>query len=74
MKEGRLFVLVCLSWFGYLPNYGVSCHIIWYHWKVLNEWGALSWFHNISTTCGEKLLNTEKKNSLKIHLNHNYKL
>jgi hypothetical protein len=73
MKEGCLFVLFSLfvCRIEIFPNPSASCHVLGTTGERWMSKGAPSWFHNVSTYDGEKLLNVEQFFSLKIHLNQN---
>jgi hypothetical protein len=59
MKEGSLFVLfVCQI--EIFPNPNASCHVLGTVGEPWISKGAPSWFRNVSTYDGEKLLNIEQ--------------
>jgi len=64
MKEGCLFFLSLWD----LPNQGSSCCTFGRVGNPSMTRCAPSWFHNVSTYCGE-VIEDWKKNSLKFYLN-----
>ncbi len=72
MKEGTLFVLFCL-YLSNPPNRNASNRILGLFGKLSMRRGAWAWFHEV-WTCGAKVLEYWIIFSLKIKLNHSWKI